>query len=70
MEEICDFVLLRNSEFILLIKSGMSDGSKVRLMRDPQDMINFFEKEGSGKSVVLIEGRLPQVVEYFKSKKQ
>jgi len=39
-------------------------------MRDPQDMINFFEKEGSGKSVVLIEGRLPQVVEYFKSKKQ
>lgn len=66
LESACERVILRNSEFFRSMRVGMGDKSKISLMRDPKKMIDFFENNIDAESVILIEGKLPQLVNYFK----
>src|SRR3989344_4911818 len=66
LDAVCDLVILRNKEFITAFKDGMRDPTKIRLITDSKKIINLIDKNTNSKSIVLIEGKLPWVVDHYR----
>src|SRR4030042_2737480 len=65
LDEVADFVLLRNRDFEKPLREGMTNKYKLILMTDPKKMVTFFRDNIKESDVVLIEGKLPLVIEHF-----
>jgi len=60
-----DIVILRNGDFFKPLSKGIKGRCELIYIRDQERIIDYLEKEIKEKDSVLIEGRLPKVVEYF-----
>lgn len=60
-------VLLRNHQFQSALKDGMVGQGELMLMTDSRKMISYLEANIDKNDVILIEGKLPRVVNFLKS---
>lgn len=66
MDGLCDMVILRNNEFLPALREGITDTTKIKVITDSQKIITFLKKAVVDQSVILVEGKLPQVISYLK----
>jgi UDP-N-acetylmuramoyl-tripeptide--D-alanyl-D-alanine ligase len=67
LDSVADLILLRNKEFEKPLRESISAENKLILIMDPKKMVEYLKDEIKKSDVVLIEGKLPFVTEYFKN---
>lgn len=66
MEKRADCILLRNKAFEWSIRSGLKNKNKLILMTDLKKMLTYLNNNLKRNDIVLIEGKLPKIVDYFR----
>lgn len=68
MANSCDHVFLRNRESLSALRAGIANNDKISLVTDPQKMIALLDSFNRSGNLILIEGKLPQLVSSLKRK--
>jgi len=67
MDQVADMVLLRNKEFYKPIRNAMLNKNKLVVINRPEKILNYLKSNVTNGDVLLIEGKLPMIRNYYKS---